>query len=435
MFFDRIKAGSDRFGPSQKIGNSGFFASIFGAGRTESGADMSAYLALNLPAVYCAVGIIADGIAQLPIDVFQKNADGTSAEVGDHPLAAILNGSANDYMTSFVARQTQLHHTLLWGNGYQEIERNAGGDVVGLWPLLPDHTKPMKPTVDQELYYSTTISGRQFNIPMGDVLHLPALGYDGYCGYSPVTVARQSLGLTSAMQTFGAKFFGNDAKSGGFIMHPGKLSDGAQENIKKSIEKQGGLDNANRIKVLEEGAKFIQTTLSPEDSQFLGSRVFQISEIARIFRVPLPLLQSTEKSTSFGTGMEQLMIGFVVWTLTPWIVRLEQEMKRKLFTDADIKKGLYFKFNLNALLRGDAAARAAFYQQAVGRPWMSPNEARAFEDMNPKPGLDEVSNPLNMGGNSKDPAPAGIGHNKGPALDDENDNADNADSKTGAGNE
>jgi HK97 family phage portal protein len=195
------------------------------------------------------------------------------------------------------------------------------------------------------------------------------------------------------LEQFGGKFFANDAKSGGFLMHPGRLSANAQSNLggKKAdatnpaapLEKQGGLDNAFRVKVLEEGMKYIATTIPPEDAQFLGTRLAQIAEIARMYDVPLILLQSHDGTPSWGTGIEQLMIGFVRQTITPWVSAWEQELNWKLFTDEERSKGYYVKFNMNALLRGDTAARGAFYREMFSVAGISPNQICDLEDMDP----------------------------------------------------
>jgi HK97 family phage portal protein len=196
------------------------------------------------------------------------------------------------------------------------------------------------------------------------------------------------------MEEFGAKFFANDAKSGGFLMHPGRVSARARENIRgrdgevkrapenpaASLDAQTGLDNAHRVKVLEEGMKFISTTIPPEDAQFLGSREFQIAEVARIYDVPLILVQSQDKQTSFGSGVEQLMIGFVRQTLDPWVDAWEQELNWKLFTEEEKAQGYYVKFNMNALLRGDMKTRAEFYMRLFGVGGLAPNTILALED-------------------------------------------------------
>jgi HK97 family phage portal protein len=373
----------------------GWIIRALGGGKTDSGMPVSQWSAITFPAVYSCVSVIADNIAQLPCSVRKRRKDGQGSDpVLDHPLNVILNEQSNDDMSAFVTRQTGMHHTLLWGNGYGEIERTRGGDPVAVWPLYPDRTFPYKPP-GQALVYRSTVNAKSVTLDPADVIHIPAMGFDGYLGYSPVSVARQAVGLGLAMERFGSKFFANDAKSGGFLQHPGKLGDKAKENIAESFQQQGGPENAFRVKVLEEGMKFISTTIAPDDAQFLASREFQIAEIARIFHVPLVLLQSMEKTSSWGSGIEQIMIGFVVWTLQPWIVKIEQEYNRKLLTAEERKAGLFIKLNLKALQRGDMKARGQYYRDMQAVAAMNANEIRGDEDMNPYPDGDKYFRMLN----------------------------------------
>ena len=351
---------------------------------------------MNLPAVWACVSRVADSIAMLPFEVYQREADGDSIKQPQHRVSRLLNERPNPYMTPFTYKQTLLHHACLWGNGYSEVELNNRGESVGLWPLLPDVTRPQKRSTDSALEYVTSIDGKSLELPTDQVSHVRAISHDGYIGYSPITMMRQAVGLAVAMETFGAKFFANDAKSGGFIQHPQPLSTAAAKNLQDSVQAKGGLDNAHRIKVLEEGAKFVSTSVPPEDAQFLGSREFQLSEFARAWNIPLVLLQSTQGSTVWGTGIESLMIGFVTYTLGPWIKQLEEEWNLKLFTTAEREQGFYVRCDTTALLRGDMAGRIAFYKGMWEIGAMTSNEARDREDMNRKDGLDTFHRPSNF---------------------------------------
>lgn len=377
------------FGQSDSISKDGWFIRALGA-RTSAGVMVSEFTAMKIPAVYACINRIANPVARFPLGIFQKDAKGNAVPVTQHPMSSKLGLRPNEFMSSRTLRKACQGHALGWGNGYMEIERNNGGEAVGLWPLLPWATRPVKD--GDNLSVRTTIGGQQFDLSHDDVVHVMDLSQDGYVGLSQIALARNAMGMALAMEEFGGKFFANDAKSGGFLLHPGKLSATAKDNIGQgnkaaadnpaaTLEKQGGLDNAHRVKVLEEGMKFIQTTIPPEDAQFLGSRDFQIAEIARIYDVPLVLLQSHEKTTSWGTGIEQLMIGFVRQTIDPWIAAWEQEFNWKLFTDAQRAAGMYVKFNMNAMLRGDMAARSAFYRELFGLAALSPNQICALEEM------------------------------------------------------
>lgn len=362
--------------------------------RTHSSIPVSESLALNLSAVWACVTLMADAIALLPLDVFRKQGDERLPQSG-HPVARLFSGAANEDATSGTIVSTATMHALLWGNGYLEIERSRRTrEPVGLWPMLPDRTRlEVRRGVDgvREVVYPTSINGMPEVVPARDVCHIKGYSFDGLIGMSPVSIARQAIGLGLAMEEFGAKFFANDAKSGGFLMHPGKLGQKAVENLSSSFgeEGQGGRQGWHKPKILEEGMKWQSTTIPPEDAQFLGSREFQIAEICRIYRVPLILVQSHEKTTSWGSGIEQLMIGFVTYTLDPWVRRWEQEISRKLLSEAERVAGFYVKFNVNALLRGDMAARQAFYSGGIGSGWLMPSEVREKEDLAPIPGLDD----------------------------------------------
>jgi HK97 family phage portal protein len=370
----------------------GWFVRLIGGGPTHAGVTVSEYGALYLTPVYACCNRIGNPIASFPRAIYQSDGNGGRVEVKEHPMSERLKLRPNDYMSSRTVTKAQMLHSLTWGNGYQEIERNLKGEAVGIWPLLPDKTAPKR--VDGKLFYQTSVDGQSFRIDHGDVMHVMDQSQDGYLGLSPVALARQALGLALAAETFGSKFFANDAKSGGFLQHPGRLSPQASANIRGQdgkdrsagenpaarVERQGGLDNAHRVKILEEGMKFVSTTIPPEDAQFLGTREFQIAEIARMYDVPLILLQSHEKSTSWGTGIEQLMIGFIRQTVAPWVHAIEQEMNWKLFTEEERKKGLFVKFNMNAILRGDMAARAAFFKAMFDVGAFSPNRILGLED-------------------------------------------------------
>lgn len=385
-----------RTGPGGSVGsNDGWFVRMLGGGKTHAGTAVSEYSALYLPVVYACVNRIANPIANFPIQIVEPDGKGGLTAVKEHPLSERIGLRPNDYMSSRTLRKTTQGHALLWGNGYQEIERNNKGEAVGLWPLLPDRTRPHR--VDGRLEIRTVIDGQPFTIDHSDVAHVMDLSHDGYIGYSQVAIARQAMGMAMALEEFGGKFFSNDMKSGGFLMHPGRLSSRAQQNVRGAdggpkaapespaapLEAKSGLENAHRIRVLEEGMKFISTTIPPEDAQFLGTREFQIAEIARMYDVPLILLQSHEKSTSWGSGIEQLMIGFIQNTIAPWIQATEQEYNWKLFTEAERERGLRVKFNMNAILRGDMEARSAFYK-AMFEMGMTMNQILALED---QPGI------------------------------------------------
>ena len=276
-------------------------------------------------------------------------------------------------------------HLLLYGNAYAQIIRNGRGEVIGLYPLMPT-----KMTVDRDscgnLYYLYTRGSDdapdegkrgQVYLPPEQVLHIPGLGYDGIVGYSPIAMAKNAVGMAIACEEYGAKFFANDAAPGGVLEHPGVLKN--PEKVRESWNKLfRGSAHSHQIAVLEEGLKYQPIGISPEQAQFLETRKFQLNEIARIFRVPPHMVGDLEKS-SF-SNIEQQSLEFVKYTLEPWLMRWEQSMARRLFTESE-KKEYFIRFNVEGLLRGDYQSRMNGYAVARQNGWMSANDIRELENL------------------------------------------------------
>ena len=275
-------------------------------------------------------------------------------------------------------------HLLLWGNAYAQIIRNGKGEIIALYPLMPN-----KMQVDRDesgkLYYTYTRSEGEANTMQGssvtlepkDVLHIPGLGFDGLVGYSPIAMAKNAIGLAIATEEFGSKFFANGAAPSGVLEHPGTIKDPTR--VREAWQSQfGGSGNSGKVAVLEEGMKYTPISISPEQAQFLETRKFQINEIARIFRVPPHMVGDLEKS-SF-SNIEQQSLEFVKYTLDPWVVRWEQSLSRSLLSE-DEKKVYFFKFKLEGLLRGDYQSRMNGYAIARQNGWMSANDIRELEDL------------------------------------------------------
>ena len=275
-------------------------------------------------------------------------------------------------------------HLLLWGNAYAQIIRNGKGEVIALYPLMPNRMVVDRDTKGR-LYYQYTTStedaptmkGVTVNLPPSDVLHIPGLGFDGLVGYSPIAMAKNAIGMAIACEEYGAKFFANGAAPGGVLEHPGTIKD--PQRVRESWQSTfGGSGNSNKIAVLEEGMKYTPIGISPEQAQFLETRKFQVNEIARIFRVPPHMVGDLEKS-SF-SNIEQQSLEFVKYTLDPWVIRWEQTIHRSLLLP-DEKSQYFVKFNLEGLLRGDYQSRMNGY--AIGRQngWMSANDIRELENL------------------------------------------------------
>ena len=353
-------------------------------GSSSAGKRVNERSAMQMTAVYSCVRILAEAVAGLPLHLYRYKEDGGKEKAIDHPLYLLLHDEPNPEMSSFVFRETLMTHLLLWGNAYAQIIRNGKGEVIALYPLMPDRM-----TVDRDrdgkLYYEYTVStddaptvkGTAVRLKPSDVLHIPGLGFDGLVGYSPIAMAKNAIGMAIACEEYGAKFFANGAAPGGVLEHPGTIKD--PQRVRESWQSTfGGSGNANKIAVLEEGMKYTPIGISPEQAQFLETRKFQINEIARIFRVPPHMVGDLEKS-SF-SNIEQQSLEFVKYTLEPWLVRWEQSIQRTLFSPEE-KKRYFAKFNVEGLLRGDYASRMSGYATARQNGWMSANDIRELENM------------------------------------------------------
>ena len=370
-----------RDAPQNRTAGSGY---TFYFGGSTSGKAVTERSAMQMTAVYSCVRILAEAVAGLPLNLYRYTEDGGKEKAIDHPLYLLLHDEPNPEMSSFVFRETLMTHLLLWGNAYAQVIRNGKGEVVALYPLMPN-----KMTVDRDergqLYYSyqrsndeaPTMKGNTVTLRPSDVLHIPGLGFDGLVGYSPIAMAKNAIGMAIACEEYGAKFFANGAAPGGVLEHPGTIKD--PQRVRESWQSTfGGSGNANKIAVLEEGMKYTPIGISPEQAQFLETRKFQINEIARIFRVPPHMVGDLEKS-SF-SNIEQQSLEFVKYTLDPWVTRWEQSIQRSLLTQEE-KAAYFVKFNLEGLLRGDYQSRMQGY--AIGRQngWMSANDIRELENL------------------------------------------------------
>lgn len=378
--------GQARDKPVDKAADAGY---SFLFGRTTSGKPVNERTAMQTTAVYACVRILAEAIASLPLHVYEYQDDGGKKLVHDHPLYYLLHDEPNSEMTSFVFRETLMSHLLIWGNAYAQIIRDGAGRVLGLYPLLPDKMEVQRDDRGNIYYVYSRNSDENpmfkeygnIKLKAEDVLHIPGLGFDGLIGYSPIAMAKNAVGMTLACEEYGASFFANGANPGGVLEHPGVLKDPSK--VRESWNSvYRGVNNAHKIAVLEEGMKYQQIGIPPEEAQFLETRKFQINEIARLYRIPPHMVGDLDKS-SF-SNIEQQSLEFVKYTLDPWVIRWEQSLQRSLLLPGE--KGKYFiKLNVDGLLRGDYQSRMNGY--AVGRQngWFSANDIREMENMNPIP--------------------------------------------------
>lgn len=363
----------------------------FYMGGSSAGKNVNERSAMQMTAVYSCVRILAEAVAGLPLHLYRYKEDGGKERAIDNNLYHLLHDEPNKEMSSFIFRETLMTHLLLWGNAYAQIIRNGKGEVVALYPLMPN-----KMQVDRdengELYYiytrssdeAKTMEGVTVYLTPRDVLHIPGLGFDGLVGYSPIAMAKNAIGLAIATEEYGAKFFANGAAPSGVLEHPGTIKDPSRlrENWNSTF---GGSANSGKVAVLEEGMKYTPISISPEQAQFLETRKFQIDEIARIFRVPPHMVGDLEKSSY--SNIEQQSLEFVKYTLDPWVIRWEQSLSRALLNE-DEKRKYFFKFNLEGLLRGDYESRMSGYAVARQNGWMSANDIRELENMDKIPAED-----------------------------------------------
>jgi len=367
---------------------------LFGVGvDTDSGVQIDEDVALRYSAVWRAVNLIAGTISYLSLPVYERQDDGRQRRP-EHPIYTLIHDRPNPYMDSQTCRETLQGHALTWGNGYAEIERNGAGRAIGLWPLRPDRVTP-EITDDGVVHYKVRLkSGGTAHVFYDDMLHIKGLGFDGLRGYPVIEYAARELGLGIAATKFGAKFFANNARPGGVLKHPGTLTDDALARLKKQwAEKYQGLDNAHRVAVLADGMEWQATGIPPEDAQYIETRKFEVTDVARWFGVPPHLLGELDRATF--SNIEHQQIEFVIYTLLAWARRWENEANYKLFSAKERQK-LFCEFLFDTVMRGDTKTRFEAYRIAVNTGWMSRNEVRQRENLNPADGLDEFLEPLNM---------------------------------------
>ncbi len=357
----------------------------FFMGNSTAGKRVNERSSMQLTTVYACVRILAEAVAGLPLNLYEYKENGSKEKAFNNPLYFLLHDEPNPEMTSFIFRETLMTHLLLWGNAYAQIVRNGRGEILGLYPLMPDRM-----TVDRDdkgqLYYEYRVNSDDAPINENstvklkpyEVFHIAGLGFDGLVGYSPIAMAKNAIGMAIACEEFGSKFFANGAQPSGVLEHPGLIKD--IKRVRASWQAAyGGSTNANKTAVLEEGMKYTPISIAPEQAQFLETRKFQIDEIARIFRIPPHMVGDLEKS-SF-SNIEQQSLEFVKYTLDPWVSRWEQAITRSLLT-AEEKKKYFVKFNVDGLLRGDYESRMRGYSIGIQNGFMSPNDVRELENMN-----------------------------------------------------
>lgn len=412
-FFGRFMEGFRAASSGQTISTAAELAdylTTYMAG-TASGATVNTTTAMRVAAVYGCIRIISQGVAQLPKHLLKKEEkDGRQfhEKAIDHPVYKLFNMRPNQWQTSYEFWQMSVGHVCLTGNSYAYTPRSRGR-VLELLPLHPHRvTVEQKDDLSLEYKYrhpngkTITFKGGKG----GEILHLRGLTTDGVVGLSPITAAREAIGLSLQTEKHGAKLFAQGAQLGGILKHPGPkaLSPEAHANLKTDFEeKYASVDNAHKTILLEEGMDWTKVSMTSEDAQFLETRKFQRSEIAMFFGVPPHMLGDVDKTTSWGTGIEQQGIGFLQYTLQPWLVSIEQAIIRDLLTEEE-EETLTPKFNVDGLLRGDFKTRQEGLAIQRRNGIINANEWRATDNRNPRKdeGGEEYITDLNMGNQNKD---------------------------------
>lgn len=361
-----------------------------------TGITVTPKTALQSAVVWSCVRVLAESVAGLPLHVFRRRDERGKDKAFDYFLYPLLHTAPNEEMTSFEFRETQMGHLTLWGNAYSEIVYNNAGVAAELWPLRPDRMEIRR--INGELSYvyqlPESVGGGPKVFDRARIMHLRGLGFDGLTGYSVIRYHREAIGLDMATREFGGRFFGNDARPGMVLKHPGVLSDQAHSKLMRSWEsRHQGLDKSHRTAILEEGMDLQEIGMPLEDAQFLETRKYERTEIAGLFRVPPHMVADLERATF--SNIEHQDLAFVKHSLRSWLVRWEQRMDLDLIPPED--RGRYFtKHNVDGLLRGDSTARGQYFRERFNVGSLTPNDIRELEDENPIEGGDEAFIQLNM---------------------------------------
>lgn len=363
-----------------------------------SGSDTTSGIAVTeggspkMSAVYRAVSLISNLGGAMPLHVY----DSTTKKI----VPSRLLDDPHPDMTPYDIWKLTYVHRFLWGNSYQQKVRDSMGRVVELWPMSPwkmavGRVKPSDDNPSGKIFKYTGDDGKITGLTSREVFHIPGMSYDGTCGMSVISFAANAIGLSFAAETAAGKLFTSGNMLGGILQTEQRINQEQAETLQERWRARfQGAANAHEVAVLDSGATFNSMTMPANDAQMLESREFEITEIARFAGVPPYLLFQTDKSTSWGTGLEQQATGFVVFDLWPgWFAPTEQRITKNLLLDVN----RVAKYKLEALLRGDSVARAEFYNVMRMNGVYSANDIRELEDMPPiEEGGDTYIQPMNM---------------------------------------
>lgn len=378
-FFDRVWRSDESSDDFLRIFNN--------IAETSSGVKITADSALRNSVVFACNRVLSESISSLPLVLYKEDEKGNREKAKEHPLYKLLNSNPNKENTTMQWRETMITNLNLRGNHFTQIIRNGKDDIVSLWGLDTARmsAKRLKNTGEIVYIYNygmdNEAGSKEAVFKFDDILNVAGLSLDGITGISPVAYERESIGIAVALEKFAGSFFKNGANPSGIFSIAGELSDESYKRMKTDFDKSyTGMKNHNKPMILEGGAKFSPITMTNVDSQFLEARKYQKEDISMIFRVPKHMLNDLDKANY--NSIEQLSLGFVIYSLTPTLTRIEQCMQRDLLTQEERDEGYYIKHNLNALLRGDAKARAELYSKFVNNGIFTINDVLKLEDQN-----------------------------------------------------
>lgn len=366
----------------------------FNGGPTDSGETVTVDGSLQLGTVWACVRLIAQTIATLPLHVYESDQGGHGALAREHPLYRLLHTRPNADMTAVEFWEAVVAHILLWGNAYISIAR-SGARVVALYPMRPDRVV-MRREASGQLSYTYTWQGRTQTFVDVDVLHIKGFSLDGYVGLSPIAMARNNLGAARAAERASASIFRNGMRPSGTLTSPTYLTLPQREDAKKILESFKGAQNTGSVPLLEGGWKFESLSIPPEDAQMLETMGFDVARVCRWFDVPPIMIGHMDKTTSWGSGVEQIMLHFYTTCLRSHLTRLEQAINGGLVTPVDQARGIYARFNVEGLLRADSAGRSTYLSTMVQNGLMTRNEGRAKENLPRVEGGDDLTVQSNL---------------------------------------
>jgi len=361
-------------------------------GITKSGVTVTPENSLGLPGFWRAVSLWSKTIGALPLQVYKDN-NGNKEAFKQHPTYNLLHSKPNDKMTSYIWRMTSMIHVLLYGDAYSLIEFNGAVRPISLMPWHPTNVSVKEDETGKIWYVFRTNPGKDAVLDASNVIHIKGFSTDGVKGKSLITALKENIGLGLAAQEFGAGFYKKGAKLDGLITMPKPLSKPGLQNLRQTWRETYEGTDGERVGILDNGMDYKNIGIPPEDSQYIQTRKFSVTDIARVTDIPPPLLYDLERATF--SNIEELISSFVKFSLTPWLINWEQEINDKLFFNSE-KNTIFAEFNIEGLLRGDITKRFESYQKAIQSGIMTPNQAARKENLPTYPGGDRHFMPMNV---------------------------------------